>query len=86
MHIDTVDDRHHQIQPTVDFAGVMNRDDVRFGQPGGDVGFTTKPLPITGFGAQLGESTLIATSRPSVVSWARYTLPMPPSAISSISR
>ena len=47
MHVDTVDDRHYQIQPAVDLPGVINRDDVRFGQPGGGMGFTSKPLLIT---------------------------------------
>jgi hypothetical protein len=46
MHVDTVDDRHYQIQPAVDLPGVINRDDVRFGQPGGGMGFTSKPLLI----------------------------------------
>ena len=52
MDVDAFDDRHHQIEAAVDFAGVMNRDDVWFIQPGGDVGLTTKTFPISRFGAQ----------------------------------
>ena len=54
VHVDAVDDRHHQIQPAVDLAGVMDRDDVRLGQPGRGVGLAAKPLAIPRLGAQLG--------------------------------
>ncbi len=54
MQIDPVDDRHHQIQLTIDFPRVINRDDVRLGQPGGGKCLTTKPFPITRLSAQLG--------------------------------
>ena len=54
MHVDAVDHRHHQKQPAVDLPGVMDRDDVRLGQPGRGVGLATKALAITRLGAQFG--------------------------------
>jgi hypothetical protein len=55
VHVDAVDQRHHQIQlPVIVFPGVMDRDDVRFGQPGGGVGLAAKPFPIPRLVAQLG--------------------------------
>ncbi len=53
-HVDAVDDRHHQIQPLVDFPGVENRNDVRFGQLRSGVGLATEPLPIPRLAGQLG--------------------------------
>ncbi|OBB80309.1 hypothetical protein A5760_19680 [Mycobacterium colombiense] len=48
-HIDAVDDRHDQIQPAVDFTGVVDGNDVRFGKPSGRVGFAAKALSKPGF-------------------------------------
>ncbi len=58
VHVDAVDHRHHQKQPAVDLPGVMDRDDVRLGQPGRGVGLATKALAITRLGAQFGGQTL----------------------------
>ena len=57
-YVDALDDRHRQIQSTVDFAGLINRDDVRLGQPGGGVGLAPEPLLITRFGRRLGRQHL----------------------------
>jgi hypothetical protein len=58
VHVDTVDDWHYQIQPAVDFPGVVDRDDVRFGQPGGGMGFAPEPFPIPRLRARLGRQHL----------------------------
>ena len=55
--------------------------DVRMIQRGEDFGFALKPRQPLGISGERGRRTLIATSRFSFVSLARYTSPMPPTPI-----
>jgi hypothetical protein len=46
LQIDAVDNRHHQIQPSVDLAGVVDRNDVGFVQAGDGVRLALEPRAI----------------------------------------
>ena len=52
VQIDAVDDRHHQIQAPVELTGLVNRDDVRAGQPGRRIGLAAKSLLKARLGGQ----------------------------------
>ena len=52
VQIDAVDDRHHQIQAPVELTGLVDRDDVRAGQPGRRVGLAAKSLLKALLGSQ----------------------------------
>lgn len=59
LHGDAVDDGgHHQIEPPVDVAGVVDRDDVRIVEPGRNGHFPPEPLLVAGLGNQLGQQDL----------------------------
>ena len=65
VQVDPLDDRHRQIQLALNFAGIVDRDDVRFGQPRGGIRLPAKPFAIPRLVPQLGGNTLMATCGPS---------------------
>ncbi|MFD0539050.1 hypothetical protein ACFQY7_40320 [Actinomadura luteofluorescens] len=68
----------------------MDRDDAGVAQPGGGARLAVQPRrpgrPLLGVEIGGSRSCLTATSRPSRVSWARQTVPMPPCPSGSVSR
>ncbi len=47
LEVNPVDDRHYQVQLAVNFAGVVDGDDVRVGQPSRDESFPAEPRAKT---------------------------------------
>ena len=71
------DVRHDVIEEPARLAGVVQREDVRVGETGGDLDFLQEPLDAEKCG-EAGEQHLQATSRRCLLSRARYTVAMPP--------
>ena len=69
---------HHQVVGVALAADVVERADVRVVERRDRAGLALEARAHLGRAARCGGSTLIATSRPSRVSRARYTSPMPP--------
>ena len=85
VQVDAVDEPHGDVEPAVDLADVVDRDDVGVVEACRGAGFAAEPLSKSGSLANWGSSVLIATTRSMVVSWARQTSPIPPRPSSSIS-
>jgi hypothetical protein len=72
----------HQLEDeerlAVRLVEAVDRGDVRVVEGGEEVGFAAEPREALLVAREVGRRTLIATSRPSFVSRARYTSPMPP--------
>ena len=74
----------HEKQLALILADLVQRGDVRVRERGGGARLLQEPLAaFAGSPATSAASTLIATVRPSRVSRARYTSPMPPAPIRS---
>ena len=79
----SVDELEHEEPDAVDFFEAVDSTDVGVIECGEHAGLTLEPREAIGVARELLGRTLIATSRPSFGSCARYTSPMPPAPSSA---
>ena len=79
-----LDEFHHERVHAAGFFQAVDGGDVRMIQRGEDFGFALKPREPVGVVRERSGRILIATSRFSLVSRARYTWPIPPSPICAV--